>query len=114
MSDEALACLCSGATAVVIPSLAEGFGLPAVEAAACGAPLLLSDLPAHRETLDGAALFFPPTDVTALAGLLAEVADDEAGRAELGERGRQAVARLTWDAAAESLRGLLRETARLA
>src|SRR5439155_21938113 len=41
VSDEALACLCSAATAVVIPSLAEGFGLPAVEAAACGAPLLL-------------------------------------------------------------------------
>ncbi len=56
-SDETLACLYSGATCVVLPSLAEGFGLPAVEAAACGAPLVLSDLPAHRETLDGAAIF---------------------------------------------------------
>ena len=114
VSDEALACLCSAATAVVIPSLAEGFGLPAVEAAACGAPLLLSDLPAHRETLDGAALFFPPKDVEALAGLLARVTDDAEERAALGERARQAVAPLTWDAAAESLRTLLLETARLA
>ena len=114
VSDEVLACLCSATTAVVIPSLAEGFGLPAVEAAACGAPLLLSDLPAHRETLDGAALFFPPKDATALAGLLERVSHDDAGRAELGDLARQAVARLTWDAAAESLRTLLHETARLA
>jgi glycosyltransferase involved in cell wall biosynthesis len=112
--DGPLACLCSAATAVVIPSLAEGFGLPAVEAAACGAPLLLSDLPAHRETLDGAALFFPPKDADALAGLLAQVSRDDGLREELGERARKAVAPLTWDASAERLRGLLFETAHLA
>jgi glycosyltransferase involved in cell wall biosynthesis len=54
--DEALACLFSGATAVVSPSLAEGFGLTAVEAAACGAPTVLSDLPAHQTALGSAAL----------------------------------------------------------
>ena len=114
VSDEALACLCSAATAVVIPSFAEGFGLPAVEAAACGAPLLLSDLPAHRETLDGAALFFQPRDVSALATLLERVSADGYDRAELGRLAREAVTPLTWDAAAESLSALLRETARLA
>jgi glycosyltransferase involved in cell wall biosynthesis len=112
--DGPLACLCSAATAVVIPSLAEGFGLPAVEAAACGAPLLLSDLPAHRETLEGAALFFPPKDADALAGLLARVSRDEGLREDLGARARKAVAPLTWDASAERLRGLLFETAGLA
>ncbi len=114
VADEALACLCSVATAVVLPSLAEGFGLPAVEAAACGAPLLLSDLPAHREVLGGAALFFPPRDARVLSGLLARVAADDALREDLGRRGREAVGGLTWDAAAERLRGLLIETARLA
>ena len=54
--------------AVVIPSLAEGFGLPAVEAAACGAAVALSDLPPHHERLGDAALFFPPTDVGAARG----------------------------------------------
>src|SRR5205085_3000378 len=49
--DEELACLYGACAAAVVPSLAEGFGLPAVEAAACGAPVVLSDLPAHRETL---------------------------------------------------------------
>ena len=67
VSDETLACLYAGATAVVLPSLAEGFGLPAVEAAACGAALVLSDLPAHRETLDGAAIFVAPSDAHAIA-----------------------------------------------
>lgn len=107
VSDEALACLYSGATAVVLPSLAEGFGLPAVEAAACGAPLVLSDLPAHRETLDGAALFAPPRDEAALAAALQRVAGDPALRMELGERARQAVAPLSWEAAAAVLRELL-------
>jgi glycosyltransferase involved in cell wall biosynthesis len=111
VSDEALACLCSAATAVVLPSLAEGFGLPAVEAAACGAPLVLSDLPAHRETLDGAALFFDPIDTSALVEHLRRVSADPELRSSLSERARAAVAPLTWDAAAERLRTLLLETA---
>jgi glycosyltransferase involved in cell wall biosynthesis len=105
VSDETLAALYSGASAVVNPSLAEGFGLPAVEAAACGAPLLLSDLPAHRETMNGAALYFPPGDVAALVGRIHEVLGGGSG--ELGERARRAVQRLTWDAAGERLGELL-------
>ena len=67
VSDDVLACLYSGAATVALPSLAEGFGLPAVEAAACGAPVVLSDIPAHRETLGEDALFFPPRDAALLA-----------------------------------------------
>lgn len=113
VSDEALACLYSGATGVVIPSLAEGFGLPAVEAAACGAPVALSDLPPHRETLGAAALFFPPTDVEALATILTCLSADETLRDGVAAKARQAVAGLTWDAAAAELRTLIREAARL-
>jgi glycosyltransferase involved in cell wall biosynthesis len=113
VDDETLACLCSAATGVVLPSMAEGFGLPAVEAAACGAPILLSDLPAHRETLDGAALFFPATDRHALAEFLGQLVEDDALRGDLGRRAREAVAPLSWDASAGRLRELLFETARL-
>lgn len=107
VSDETLACLYTGATCVVLPSLAEGFGLPAVEAAACGAPLVLSCLPAHREMLDGAALFVQPTDVDGFSAALGRVLDDPSERDVLARRAYQAVAHLTWDAAADAVRRLL-------
>jgi glycosyltransferase involved in cell wall biosynthesis len=109
--DETLAALYTGAAAVVIPSLAEGFGLPAVEGAACRAPLVLSDLPAHRETLDGCALFFPPTDRAALAAALAVVLDEPGYAAELAARGEERVRGLSWDHAVEPLRELITEAA---
>jgi glycosyltransferase involved in cell wall biosynthesis len=111
VSDEALGSLYSAATALVIPSLGEGFGLPAVEAAACGAPTILSDLPAHRESLGDAALYFPPTDVRALTEALGRVANDDGLRAEMSERGRQAASRMSWDDAARKLRELIGEAA---
>ena len=104
--DEELACLYSACAAAVVPSLAEGFGLPAVEAAACGAPVVLSDLPAHRETLGGAALFFPPRDVHALAERLREVTREDL-RPTAGAEGQAAVAGLSWDLAAVRLRAVL-------
>ncbi len=107
VSDAALAALFSRATAVVLPSRAEGFGLPAVEAAACGAPLILSDVPAHRETLDGAALFAAVGDAGALAQAVERVLGDEALRATMSRDGRDAVAGLSWEAGARVLRGLL-------
>ena len=111
VSDEALACLYTGATAVALPSLAEGFGLPAVEAAACGAPVLASDLPAHRETMGDAALYFPSTDSAALARLLATMLDDPGARRRLAALGQDAVSGLSWEAAAERLRAVIEETA---
>ena len=106
VSDDVLAGLYSGAAAAVVPSLSEGFGLPAVEAAACGAPVLLSDLPAHRETLRIAALYFAPQDRLGLQRLLVR-ALDEPLRDSIGARGREMVARLSWEDAASQLRGLI-------
>jgi alpha-1,3-rhamnosyl/mannosyltransferase len=110
--DETLACLYSGASAVALPSLAEGFGLPAVEAAACGAAVVLSDIAAHRETLGEQALFFPPRDADALADRLCQLLRSDILRRSLAERGRRQVARYTWDASAEALRTLVHEAAR--
>ena len=111
VSDETLAALYAGATVVVNPSLAEGFGLTAVEAAACGAALLLSDLPAHRETLGEAARFFAPRETHELAAQLALLLSDEPARQTMATRCVQAVAMLTWDAAALRLRDLVHEAA---
>ena len=112
VSDEALARLYSGAALVVNPSLGEGFGLPAVEAAACGAPLVLSDLPAHRESMGDAALYVPPGDNGALAQALSRILGDDPLREELGVRAQARVAALSWDASAAALGALLREAAR--
>lgn len=112
VSDEALARLYSAASVVVCPSLAEGFGLPPVEAAACGAPTLLSDLAAHRETLGDGALYFPATDTAALTKQLDRLLEDGELRAALAARGRDAVAHLSWDTSAERLRELIHEVAR--
>lgn len=111
VSDETLAALYAGATLVVNPSLAEGFGLPAVEAAACGAALLLSDLPAHRETLGDAARFFPPRDARELTTQLRALLADQSARQAVAARCSAAVASLSWDAAATRLRDLVHEAA---
>jgi glycosyltransferase involved in cell wall biosynthesis len=111
VDDAVLASLYSGATAVVIPSLAEGFGLPAVEGAACGATMVLSDLPAHRETLDGGALFFPPTEPEALTTVLVWLLDNPDRAAEIAARGQSRARALSWDDAVEPLRDLIADAA---
>jgi glycosyltransferase involved in cell wall biosynthesis len=112
--DDELAALYAESVAVAIPSLAEGFGLPAVEAAAAGTAVVLSDLPAHRESLGEAALFFQPRDAGRLAEHLELLGRDAAARDAGAERCRAAVAPMTWDAAAERLRALIHGVTALA
>ncbi len=71
-----LAALYRGARLVLVPSDAEGFGLPALEALACGAPLLASDLPALREVAGAAASYAPAGDLAAWVDALGRLLDD--------------------------------------
>ena len=91
-----LAGLYAGALAVVSVPLVEGYGLPAVEAMACGAPVVASPQP----SVGGAALEVDPLDVGAMAAALVRVATDAGLRAELVEAGRARTATLTWAASA--------------
>jgi glycosyltransferase involved in cell wall biosynthesis len=102
-SDNELRKLYSGALAVAVPSLAEGFGLPVIEAMACGAPVLASDATALPEAADGAALLLPPADVRAWADALRRVANDDRLRNDLRERGFARVKRLDRGATARAL-----------
>ncbi len=84
LADAELRDLVAGARALVLPSLDEGFGLPVVEALACGRPVVVSDIPALREVAGDGAVTAPPTDAAALADALSRVLDapdDEAARA---------------------------------
>ncbi|HUZ64467.1 MAG TPA: glycosyltransferase [Acetobacteraceae bacterium] len=85
--DAALIELYRTALAVVVPSLAEGFSLPVIEAMAAGVPVLASDIGAHRELIDDPAALFAPDDDAALAAGLAALAASPAARAAFAARG---------------------------
>jgi len=103
------------AALVLVPSEAEGFGLPVVEAMACGTPVVASDLAVLREVGGAAASYAPVADVDKWAQATAELLTERAmapGRWE--ERRRAAVAqsaRFTWDACARRMAGLYAEVA---
>jgi len=91
-----LPALYSGARLFVFPSLWEGFGLPVLEAMACGVPVVCSDIPALREVAGEAACYVDPRDVAAMARALADAWDrarDPAWRA----RCREQAARFSWE-----------------
>jgi glycosyltransferase involved in cell wall biosynthesis len=91
--------LYAGAAALAMPSLYEGFGLPCVEAMACGTPVVASDRAALPETCGGAALLADPDDPDSFAEALLRAAGPE--RERLGAAGLQRVRGLTWDRTAE-------------
>ena len=89
VSDDVLSALYSSCRAFVYPSLYEGFGLPVLEAMACGAPVVCGDTPALAETAGGAALLVAPRDAHRLARALLEIIDDEGAARRLSEAGRR-------------------------
>lgn len=102
-----LPALYSGATAFLFPSLAEGFGIPPVEAMSCGCPVLISDIPALREVTRGAALSVDPADVDAIAEGIRRLVEDVSMREALKARGLCLAKEFSWNrTAAETLRVL--------
>jgi glycosyltransferase involved in cell wall biosynthesis len=95
-----LPALYSGALAFVFPSQYEGFGLPPLEAMACGVPVACSDIPSLRETAGDAALFFNLKDPAAIAAAIEKISTDGSLRAGLQERGLRRAAELTWQESA--------------
>src|SRR5438105_1342734 len=89
------------ATAVVYPSLAEGFGLPVLEAMANGAAVVTSAGTATEEVAGDAALLVDPLDVDAIAEALQRLIDDRALAAALGAAARARASTFTWDRSAE-------------
>ncbi len=101
LPDPQVAALYRGALLVAVPSIYEGFGLPAVEAMVAGVPLILSDIPVLREVAGDAAVYAPPEQPEAWARTLARILGDQRLRAELARRGRDRSRRFDWSATAE-------------
>lgn len=103
VDDAELGILIRRAAAVAMPSLAEGFGLPVLEAMALGVPVAHSDDPALVEVAGGAGIAAPPGDPAALARALRSAVDDEPLRAELIAAGRRRAAEFDWHRTARAV-----------
>jgi glycosyltransferase involved in cell wall biosynthesis len=103
VDDADLPALYRHAAAFVFPSLYEGFGLPVLEAMACGAPVVCSNVSSLPEVAGDAALLVNPRDVAALADAMARVLWDDALRQTMVQRGVAQAAQFTWERAAGQL-----------
>jgi glycosyltransferase involved in cell wall biosynthesis len=108
VQDADLPALYGGAELFVFPSEYEGFGLPVLEAMACGVPVVCSNRSSLPEVADDAALLCDPHDVEALARTIAQAATDREMRADLRQRGLARAAQFSWERAAAQTRDVYR------
>ncbi|MCS6772600.1 MAG: glycosyltransferase family 1 protein [Anaerolineae bacterium] len=106
VDDEDLPALYRLASVMAFPSLYEGFGLPPLEAMACGTPVVASNAAAMPEVLGDAALLIPPTDPSEWTRALRSVLSNESVRRDLSQRGRQRAAQFDWQKTARATQAL--------
>ena len=112
LSDDELRHLHTGSLALVLPSLAEGFGLPAVEAAACGCPVIATTASPLPELLAGGGIFVNPRDDVALADAMFRLANDDGLHARMSQIAKERADALTWTHASRVTLSALEEAAR--
>ncbi|MBS1790538.1 MAG: glycosyltransferase family 4 protein [Acidobacteria bacterium] len=110
VSDQDLPKLYRQATAFVYPSLFEGFGLPPVEAMACGTPVITSDVSSLPEVTGKAALLIDPQNQASIELALLQITRDQELREQLRELGIEQAKKFTWQAAAEKTLRLYQES----
>jgi glycosyltransferase involved in cell wall biosynthesis len=112
VTDDELCALYSSCRAFIYPSLYEGFGLPPLEAMACGAPVIASDIASIREVVGGAALLIDPKDVRALARSIVDLLEDDKEGQHLSSAGIRRAAEFSWERTANSTREVYEEALR--
>lgn len=109
LSDEELRGLYSSCKVFIYPSVYEGFGLPPLEAMACGAPVIAGRIPSLQEVLGSTARLVEPLDVDALAGSIVELLKDENQRRVMGAAGIEHAAQFSWEQTARQTLDVYRE-----
>jgi glycosyltransferase involved in cell wall biosynthesis len=107
LTDEELVEAYQGATAFVFPSIYEGFGIPPLEAQACGCPVIAAHAASIPEVLGDSALYFDPLKVSDIAECMQRVLLDETLRQDLRRRGKANVARYSWSSSAGQVSQLI-------
>lgn len=107
LPDEELVVLLNRATVLALPSLMEGFGLPAIEAAACGCPVIATTESPLPDLLGEGGIYIAPSDLPGWSDALARVLQSPDLGARMRAAGLDAAHRLTWDAAAQQLREII-------
>ncbi|MEA3459659.1 MAG: glycosyltransferase family 1 protein, partial [Chloroflexota bacterium] len=107
VAEEDLPALLSGARLLVLPSLYEGFGLPVLEAMACGTPVVCSNASSLLEVAGDAAILVDPLDVEELAAAMERVLRDKELQAEMIERGFERAKRFSWEKCAQETLAVL-------
>ncbi|HET8783887.1 MAG TPA: glycosyltransferase family 1 protein [Pyrinomonadaceae bacterium] len=109
LHDAELCALYSACSVFVYPSLYEGFGLPLVEAMACGAPVITSDIPSIRETVEDSARLVDPLNVDELARAIVELLSNDEVRRHFSDSGSERVKAFSWERTAERTLQVYRE-----
>jgi len=99
--DEDLPALMAGARALLFPSLHEGFGIPALEAMACGTPVIASRASSLPEVVGDAGLLVDPLSPSDIAAAIVTICSDRGYAAALGEAGRRRAGEFTWERCAK-------------
>lgn len=110
VSDKELIQLYQNATAFIFPSLYEGFGIPPLEAQACGCPVLSSNTSAMPEVLEKSCIYFEPTDISDIERAISTIIEDSTLQQKLREAGLQNIKRFNWNTSAKILYTIIKET----
>lgn len=97
VDDDEMRELYSTATVMAMPSFADGFSLPALEAMMAGLPVMISDIPVYREVVGDVALFLDPNSLTSIAEAMRAAATQPDLMADLSRRGRDRAALFSWE-----------------
>jgi len=111
VASEDVADLYRAADIMVFPSLVEGFGIPILEAMACGAPVVCSGVSSMPEVASDAALYFEPSDVDSIFESLSRVIENDDLKTDLRSRGLKRAAQFTWTESAVKTLSVLRQAA---